>query len=265
MPYLKQGSQFLYDNTTGDIVGVRDDDGGDQYFASFAHQPRSYGSLAPISIVAVAGTFGAGSISDDGSGNVLITGAGNHGLNNSPAQGKSVFVSWAGGTGVDGLYEVLDVSTASDEIIIDLAYDAGLGTPTVSPVNADIEITRYTVPASVLAVGMSMELNCLFSCTGSGNNKTAKVNFGTAAWYAQTVAGSIQSICVQKTACANAVDTLLSNALAAPGHGTSTGANLTMTPSGGFASSQVLQFVGSLSTANEFITLESWKLKINGA
>lgn len=32
MPFLKQGSQFLYDNTSGDIIGVRDNDGGDQLF-----------------------------------------------------------------------------------------------------------------------------------------------------------------------------------------------------------------------------------------
>ena len=32
MAFLKQGSQFLYDNTSGDIVGVRDNDGGDQLF-----------------------------------------------------------------------------------------------------------------------------------------------------------------------------------------------------------------------------------------
>jgi hypothetical protein len=33
MPYMKIGSQFLYDNASGDIVGVKDPDGSELYFA----------------------------------------------------------------------------------------------------------------------------------------------------------------------------------------------------------------------------------------
>lgn len=33
MPYMKVGTNLLFDNTTGDVVGMRDPDGSDLYFA----------------------------------------------------------------------------------------------------------------------------------------------------------------------------------------------------------------------------------------
>jgi len=33
MPYMKSGTNLLFDNTTGDVVGMRDPDGSDLYFA----------------------------------------------------------------------------------------------------------------------------------------------------------------------------------------------------------------------------------------
>jgi hypothetical protein len=38
-----------------------------------------------------------------------------------------------------------------------------------------------------------------------------------------------------------------------------------MTPSGGIAAVQTLQIVGTIATADEFIDLVAWKLKMNGA
>ena len=37
MPYLKQGTNFLYDSTTNDIIGIKDPDSGEKYFAIVAH------------------------------------------------------------------------------------------------------------------------------------------------------------------------------------------------------------------------------------
>ena len=49
-----------------------------------------------------------------------------------------------------------------------------------------------------------------------------------------------------------------------PATGTATGANVTMTPSGGVGAEQNLTIVGSLANAGEFLRLEAWGLKING-
>jgi hypothetical protein len=109
---------------------------------------------------------------------------------------------------------------------------------------------------------MELEIDALFSMTGSANNKTLKVNIGDAGWYSQAVAGSNVSVSLDKQAWANTATTLVSNALAAPGHGASTGANVTMTPTGGFGIAQTFAITGQIATANEFITLEAWNLKI---
>lgn len=256
-------SPWLYDDVTGDIVGVRDPDGSDRFWVMGSNQPYLYGSTTPLTVVAPASTFITITNSDD-SGNTKLTAAGVHGLTNANSVGKSVYVTWTGGTAVSGFYEVLEVEDATDEITIDLAYASGLGTAVVSKVNTDIVLAEQVIPAGVLHVGMGLELDILIGCTGSTNNKTLKANYGSGAWYSQTFAGSNQSLCVEKKACVPSAGTILSNALAAPGHGLSSGAIVTFSPSGGFTVAQTFQILGSLATAGEFMTLEAWKLRLNG-
>jgi hypothetical protein len=265
MPYLKQGNNFLYDSTTNDIIGIKDADGGEMYFSSLTtFMPAAYGRTTSIGIVAPAATFTSLSASDDGKDGTILASSGVHGLTDTNAVGRHVYVSWSG-TGIDGLYEVVDADSDANELVINVPYDAAFGTPTTSNVTADITIVSQVIPANTAKVGMSYQLDLLFGMTGSTNNKTVKANYGSAAWYSQTVAANIQSVCVEKKACVVDSTTIISNALAAPGHGTSTGANVSMTPSGGIAAVQTLQIVGTISTANEFIDLVSWKLKMNGA
>lgn len=262
MAFLKQGSQFLYNNTSGDIVGVRDNDGGDQYWLMGQYQPAYYKAAPQFSIAAAASTFTSLTYEADGA-NVRLVSAGVHGIA-AGSVGHSVYVTWASGTGVNGFYAIVDRSV-TDKLTINLPYVVGLGTPTVSLVNSDITIVTQTIPAGTMNIGMTMELDLLVSCTGSANNKTVKANLGSAAWYSQTVAASIQSLCVEKKACVLSSTDVLTNALAVPGHGTATGANLILQPSGGVAAAQNLTIVGSIANAAEFLRLEAWSLKINGA
>jgi hypothetical protein len=260
MPYLKQGTNFLYDNTTNDIVGVKDEDGGEKYFPIMRNEPTYAGTTAAVSIVAPATTFNTLSY-EDNSGSVRLTSVGVHGLTNAVAQNKLVRVTWTGGTGVNGLYTVTDVSVTT-KITINYPHVAGLGTPAVAVVGTDITLASATIPANAIKLGMELEIDALFAMTGSANNKIFKVNIGDAGWYSQTVAASNVSLSVDKQAWANSATTLVSNALAAPGHGASTGANVTMTPTGGFGIAQTFAITGQIATANEFITLEAWNLKI---
>ncbi len=262
MAFLKQGSQFLYSNTSGDIVGVRDNDGGDQYWLMGQYQPAYYKAVPQFSIAAAASTFTSLTYEADGA-NVRLVSAGVHGIL-AGSVGHSVYVTWAGGTGVSGFYSIVD-RAVTDKLTINLPYVLGLGTPTVSLVNSDITIVTQTIPAQTMNIGMTMELDLLVSCTGSANNKTVKANLGSAAWYSQTIASSIQSLCVEKKACVLSSTDVLTNALAVPGHGTATGANLILQPSGGVAAAQDLTIVGSIANAGEFLRLEAWSLKINGA
>lgn len=256
-------SPFLYDNVTGDLVGFKDPDGSERYWVMHPYQPFEAKDVPELSVVAPASTFTAVSVYDD-SGTAVLASTGVHGLTDAVSQGKYIYIAWAGGTAVSGFYEVLDADSANDEIKIDLAYAAGLGTPTVSLVNTDITLASVVIPAYTINVGMGLQLDILVGCTASTNNKTVKANLGSGAWYSQTFAGNNASACVEKKACALQGDTILSNALAAPGHGLSTGAIVSFSPSGGFASDQTFAILGSLSTANEVMTLEAWQLRING-
>ena len=53
MAFLKQGSQFLYDNTSGDIVGVKDTDSGEQYWLMGQYQPAYYKVAPQFSIASL--------------------------------------------------------------------------------------------------------------------------------------------------------------------------------------------------------------------
>jgi len=261
MAYLKQGTDFLFDNTTNGIVGVRVAGIGDRYFSTSTFQPSAYKSAPALSIAAAASTFTSLTYEADGT-NVRLVSAGVHGIA-AGSVGHFVYVTWAGGTGVNGFYKILDRSVTT-KLTIELAHVSGLGTPTVSLVNSDITLATQTIPAGTMNPSMVLELDILVECTGSSNNKTVKANLGSAAWYSQTFASSFQSLCVEKKACVISPTDIISNALAAPGHGTATGAIVTMTPSGGVGAAQDLTIVGSLANAGEFMTLRAWGLTING-
>jgi hypothetical protein len=261
MPYLKQGNNFLYDSTTNDIIGIKDADGGEMYFPIMRNEPTYATTTTAVSIVAPAATFTTLTY-EDSSGSVRLVSAGIHSLTNAVAQNKLVSVTWAGGTGVNGLYTVTDVSAATTKITINYPHAAGLGTPTVTVVGNDITLASVTIPANAIKPGMELEIDALFAMTASANNKIFKINIGDAGWYSQTVAASNASLSVDKQAWANTATTLVSNALAAAGHGVSTGANVTMTPTGGFGIAQTFAITGQIAAANEFITLEAWNFNI---
>jgi hypothetical protein len=79
------------------------------------------GNLTPVSLVQPAATFTTLTYADD-AGNTKLVSAGVHGLTNAVAQGASLYVTWTGGTGVTGFYEVLDADTDTEEVTIDLPY-----------------------------------------------------------------------------------------------------------------------------------------------
>lgn len=137
----------------------------------------SYGSAVPISSIAAASTFTTVTYADNG-GKVQLSSAGVHGLTTSPAVGASLYVTWAGGTGVSGLYKILSIDSTK-LITIDRAYVAGLGTPTVTLANSEITLTTVALPA--LRANSKVVASASFSMTGSTNSKTAYIYWGTVA------------------------------------------------------------------------------------
>jgi hypothetical protein len=79
------------------------------------------GNLTPVSLVEPAATFTTLTYADN-AGDVKLVSAGVHGLTNAVSQGASLYITWTGGTGVTGFYEVLDADTDTKEVTIDLPY-----------------------------------------------------------------------------------------------------------------------------------------------
>lgn len=102
-------------------------------------------SGVPVSVICVAATFTGVTYANNG-GKIQFVSSGVHGLTTSPAVGASVYVSWAGGTGISGLYTVLSVDDTL-RFTVDLPYVVGLGTPTVVALGTTIEVYRQELAA----------------------------------------------------------------------------------------------------------------------
>lgn len=129
----------------------------------------SYGSAIPISVVSAAATFTSVTYADN-EGKVQLVSEGVHGLTTDPAVGASIYVAWADGTGVSGLYEIISIDSTK-LITIDRTYATGLGTPTVTLAGSEITLATIAIPP--LQADSRVVASASFSMTGSTNAKTA--------------------------------------------------------------------------------------------
>lgn len=181
----------------------------------------SYGSAVPVSSIAAAATFTTLTYADNG-GKVQLSSAGVHGLTTDPAVGASLYVTWAGGTGVSGLYEILSVDSTK-LVTIDRTYVTGLGTPTVTLADSEITLTTIVLPA--LQADSKVVASASFSMTGSTNSKTAYIYWGTVAVssFANTTAANVNvrlpEVRIGNRGATNSqvIDTLANNAGATAG------------------------------------------------
>jgi hypothetical protein len=218
------------------------------------------GNLTPVSIVQPAATFVTLTYQDN-AGSVQLDSAGAHGLTAAIAVGNNVFVTWTGGTGVDGFYEVtgLDADTTGVEITIDLPFVAGLGTPTVAVANTLVTLASVTVPGWSMGVGGGMEIDALFTLTNTANAKNIGMTFGGGVLMA-VAATSNASACAQKLMCNRGSSQVISNAANQVGHGLSTGANVVLNVD--VTVDQTFTFTAQPAVANNVVILEAFKLYI---
>jgi len=188
--------------------------------------PLVIGNLEPVGLVEPAATFVTLTYNNN-AGNVRLASAGVHGLTAAIAVGASVYVTWATGTGVNGLYEVtaLDADTTGVAITIDLPYVTGLGTPTVAVANTEVTLASVTVPGWSMGVGGGMEIDALFTLTNNATVKTLGMTYGGGVILAAAAANNA-SACVQKLMCNRGDSQVVTNSATAVGHGLSTGANV---------------------------------------
>lgn len=147
-----------------------------------------------LSFVSVAATFTSVTYANNG-GRVQFSSAGVHGLTTSPAVGSRVYVSWSGGTGTNGFYDVYSVDTTTT-FTISLTHAAGLGTPTVALAGTAVTLTEtVTLPGNSLGLTKILHCGICATVTASTNNKTLSIVFGgTALNFLNTTAGTIVSV-----------------------------------------------------------------------
>jgi hypothetical protein len=219
------------------------------------------GQITPIGLVQPAATFATLTYETD-AGLVRLVSAGAHGLTTAIAVGASVYVTWATGTGVNGLYAVtaLDADTTGVKITINLPYVVGLGTPTVAVANTVVTLASVTVPGWSMGVGGGMEIDALFTLTNNATVKTLGMTFGGGTLLS-AAAASNASACVQKLMCNRGSSQIITNSASAVGHGLSTGANVTLSVDA--TVDQVFAITCQPATANNLMRLEAFKLHVS--
>jgi hypothetical protein len=222
--------------------------------------PLTIGSVEPVGLVEPAATFITLTYNNN-AGNVRLVSAGAHGLTAAIAVGASVYVTWATGAGVNGLYEVtaLDADTTGVAITIDLPYVLGLGTPTVAVADTEVTIASVTVPGWSMGVGGEVDIDALFTLTNNATVKTLGMTYGGAVVLAASAANNA-SASVQKQLYNRGGSQVIGNSTTAIGHGLSTGAIALLNVDA--TQNQTFAITAKPATANNLVRLETFKLHI---
>jgi len=237
-----------------------------EYDVGLAPTLRSFPNLfieniAGVGLVQPAATF-ATLTYETNAGLVRLVSAGVHGLTAAIAVGASVYVTWATGTGVNGLYAVtaLDADTTGVKITINYPYVLGLGTPTVAVANTVVTLASATIPAWSMGIGGGMEIDSLFSMTNNATVKTLGMTLAGTSILSALLASNA-SVSVQKNMVNRGSSTIITNSTTSVGHGLSTGAVVSVTADA--TTDLVFAITAQPATANNVIRLEYFKLNIN--
>lgn len=222
---------------------------------SKAKTPIVFKSGVPISVVCVAATFTSITYANNG-GKVQLVSSGVHGLTTSPAVGASVYVSWAGGAGVSGLYNVLSVDDTL-KFTIDLTHAAGLGTPTVATINT--EILLATIPIPPLAANSSITAHNLWSMTASTNIKIHILRFESTAIQYSSIAAN-QTSARYSGVMWNKGTTQAQASSAVTAYPNSSQSNFELTKNTGVPTA--LTILCRFAAANEFCRLDHFRVEV---
>ncbi len=215
-------------------------------------------NFTPVSLVEPADTFIDLTYEDDG-GAVKLVSEGEHGLTEAIAVGASVYVTWATGTGVDGLYEVtaLDTDTTGLEITINYPYALGLGTPTVAVAGDEVTLATVALPASSVGVGGALLVEAELSFTENADAKVFSMELGGEQFLSINAVNQ-ESVVVQRTLRNLGAGEVLTGPLSIVGPGFSGNPLLTLD----LDLTEALDFVVTAdpAVANNVVTLRSLRL-----
>lgn len=218
--------------------------------------PIVFKSGEPVSVICVASTFTGVTYANNG-GKVQLSSAGAHGLTTSPAVGASVYVSWSGGNGVNGLYKVLSVDSTT-AFTIDLTYVVGLGTPSVAVVNAVITAVSISLP--VLSPTSKITNHIMTGFVASSALKQIFAYINSTSFYntSSTITSTHRSLLCDGWFSVKGSLTIVVNG-ASPNSGSS-GLNLTATLPD--YSGNIFGIALKISAANEVFTLDAYFIEV---
>ena len=133
------------------------------------------------------------------------------------------------------------------------------GTPVVAVANTAVTLASAIIPGWSVGAGGEIEIDALFSLTNSANAKNLNMTFGGSAIFT-LASSSLASVSVQKNIVNRGGSQIVSNAVNATGHGTSTSAVVTLTVD--TTVNQTFAITAQPATANELVQLEYYNMHI---
>jgi hypothetical protein len=133
------------------------------------------------------------------------------------------------------------------------------GTAVVAVANTAVTLASVTVPGWSVGTGGEIEIDALFSMTNSANAKNLNMTFGGSAVFTLASA-NVASVSVQKNIVNRGGSQIVSNAVNATGHGTSTSAVVTLTVD--TTVNQTFAITAQPATANELVQLEYYNMHV---
>lgn len=116
---------------------------------------------------------------DPSNGKTRITSSGAHGIT-SAVNGKCINITAWSGTGVAGLYTITYVDATNIDLTI--AYSAGYGNPTVSPIATEVNILTVSPPAKLMQASSQLRVTTEWRLTSSTNSHFCILRVGATAY-----------------------------------------------------------------------------------
>lgn len=212
-----------------------------------------------------ATTFTATTASSAAAGTkTTLTSAGAHGLTSAVAVGKTIYIS-AGMNWTAGFYNIssIDLDTTGVAITIDVAFNAGFGSPTIAL--AGTAVTFWTIQIPPLGPYSHIDVDASWAFSGSTNLKTTFIKLNTTTFYnpgfitASQISSRPSSLIIQNRGATNTQ--VNSQGAASPAQNSATTVPVT-TGSVDTSVATLLTIGGTSNTANEFVYLERYNVMV---
>lgn len=152
-------------------------------------------SAVAVSLVEPAVTFTSVTPTDGGSGTIVLTSAGVHGLTAAVSVGANIYIS--GGTGwTPGLYPItaIDLDTTGVAITIAGTFDVGMGAPTIALANTLVQLVAVPVPALLPDSQVRWDVTFSVSPDASAGSEDCIISYGGSSVQSKALSDSTKTL-----------------------------------------------------------------------